>query len=345
MAPTKFQSVDEHVIKFKGHNILRQYVKGKPIQWGFKLWCRCDSKTGYLFEFDLYSGKKCGQVEYGLGEGVVLKLTEKLKDLKCEVYIDNYFNSPLLQFELLQKDIFSAGTVRANRKHLPKAPQVKPDKAMERGEVQAFEAEGIRFVKWMDNKAVLMLSNFISVHPLKEVKRRKKGTSTSEMVSCPAVIEQYNNHMGGVDIMDQKKTTYQFDHRSKYKYYLRVVHDLIDIAINNAHVVFLKLQQDGTQNMDEKWYRRMIARPLIGNFTCRKRAPPNAPIITEKKSRFSKSRSNATPHTMEKCAKRQRCKLCTRRKQQNLTNNKCVECNIHLCYVNNRNCFQMYHDS
>ena len=37
MAPTKCQSIDEHMIKFKGHNILRQYVKGKPIKWGYKM--------------------------------------------------------------------------------------------------------------------------------------------------------------------------------------------------------------------------------------------------------------------------------------------------------------------
>jgi len=35
-------SLDEHMLKFKGYNILKQYVKGKPIPWGFKLWCRCD---------------------------------------------------------------------------------------------------------------------------------------------------------------------------------------------------------------------------------------------------------------------------------------------------------------
>ena len=29
----------------------------------------------------------------------------------------------------------------------------------------------------------------------------------------------------------------------------------------------------------------------------------------------------------------------------NLTFNKCLECNIHLCFVNSRNCFQTYHDS
>ena len=79
------------MIKFKGHNILRQYVKGKPIQWGFKLWCRCAAKAGYLYEYDLYTGKKSGHIEYGLGEGVVLKLSEKIQGLYCQVYIYNFF--------------------------------------------------------------------------------------------------------------------------------------------------------------------------------------------------------------------------------------------------------------
>ena len=30
MSATKNQSVDEHMVKLKGHNILKQYVKGKP---------------------------------------------------------------------------------------------------------------------------------------------------------------------------------------------------------------------------------------------------------------------------------------------------------------------------
>ena len=61
MAPTKFQSIDEHMICFKGH-IIKQYVKGKPIQWGIKMWCQCESKSRYLFEFDIYTGKKLGHV-------------------------------------------------------------------------------------------------------------------------------------------------------------------------------------------------------------------------------------------------------------------------------------------
>ena len=45
MTSSQFQSIDKHMIKFKGHNIIRQYVKGKPIKWGFKMWCRCASKS------------------------------------------------------------------------------------------------------------------------------------------------------------------------------------------------------------------------------------------------------------------------------------------------------------
>ena len=71
------QSVDEHMIKFKGRNIMRQHIKNKPIKWGFKMWYRCAPKIGYLYEFDIYTGKK-ESTEFGLGESVVLQLTEKL---------------------------------------------------------------------------------------------------------------------------------------------------------------------------------------------------------------------------------------------------------------------------
>ena len=84
MYATKQQSVDERIIKCKGPNILKQFAKGKPVQWGLKLWCRCDS-TGCLFEFDLYTGKKTDYVGHGLGEAVVLFLTDAVKSLGCQV--------------------------------------------------------------------------------------------------------------------------------------------------------------------------------------------------------------------------------------------------------------------
>ena len=126
------QSIDEHVTKFKGRHSSKQYIKNKPIKWGFKWWFRCSSKTGYLYDFDLYLRKK-DSVEFGLGESVVLKLTEKLKDTYCTIFCDNFFTSPNLVHKLLSIGIYCYGTVRANRKNM--AIMIE-DKKMEWGDIE-----------------------------------------------------------------------------------------------------------------------------------------------------------------------------------------------------------------
>ena len=118
MSVSAKQSIDEHTIKFKGHNILKQYMKRKPVQWDLKLWCRCDSKTGYLFQFDLYTGKMTSYVEHGLSKGVVFSLTNNIKDLLCQIFIDNFFNLPQLLYNPLRNGIYSAGTVRIKKKKI-----------------------------------------------------------------------------------------------------------------------------------------------------------------------------------------------------------------------------------
>ena len=58
VSPEKDHSIDEHMIKFKGRQIMRQYIKNKPTKWGFKMWYRCGSKSGFLYEMDMYTEKK-----------------------------------------------------------------------------------------------------------------------------------------------------------------------------------------------------------------------------------------------------------------------------------------------
>ena len=65
------------------------------MKWGFKWWCRCCNKTGYLYESDLYLGKK-EKTELGLRETVVLDLSKKLENTRCMLYFGNFFNSPTL---------------------------------------------------------------------------------------------------------------------------------------------------------------------------------------------------------------------------------------------------------
>ena len=82
MSDAKEQCIDEHMTKFKDKNSMKQYIKSKPIKWGFKWWCEC--KTGYLYHIILYLGKK-EDTEHGLGENVDLKLCETLKNTNCAI--------------------------------------------------------------------------------------------------------------------------------------------------------------------------------------------------------------------------------------------------------------------
>ena len=41
LLPESRQSIDEHMCKFKGKSLMRQYMKNKPIKWGFKFWFLC----------------------------------------------------------------------------------------------------------------------------------------------------------------------------------------------------------------------------------------------------------------------------------------------------------------
>ena len=49
LSNAKKQCIDEDMVKFKGSSGMKQYIKSKPIKWGFTFWFRCSSKTGYVY--------------------------------------------------------------------------------------------------------------------------------------------------------------------------------------------------------------------------------------------------------------------------------------------------------
>ena len=130
MEPTENESIDEHMIKFKGKHYMKQYMRNKPIKWGFKVWCRCCSETGYLYDFNFYTGKKIN-TEVGLGESVVKDLVLGLEGTCCRVYFDNFFTTIDLIADLLDKKILACGTIRSNRRKLP--TDLPTDKLLKKG--------------------------------------------------------------------------------------------------------------------------------------------------------------------------------------------------------------------
>ena len=78
-----------------------------------------------------------------------------------------------------------------------------------------------------------------------------------------------------------------------------------------------------------KTYRRIVARILIGNYSNRKPALFSVGPKS-KASKFAKGVNSGSALPMQKLDSRQRCKVCTRKKIQNRTNNFWVTCNVYL---------------
>ena len=53
---------------------MKKYMSYKPIKKGFKISYRNDSATEYLFQFDIYSGRK-GIKKGRIGKNVVMQLS------------------------------------------------------------------------------------------------------------------------------------------------------------------------------------------------------------------------------------------------------------------------------
>ena len=128
MEPEVEQSVGEHMIKYKGRSIMQQHIKNIPIKWGFRMWYRCTPKTGYLYDFNIYTGRK-QTTEFGLGESVVLQLTGKLNGSFCHIFLDNFFTSPSLLRKLTDNSLYGIGVVQQNKKLLLKIEKLTKKKS------------------------------------------------------------------------------------------------------------------------------------------------------------------------------------------------------------------------
>lgn len=107
------------MVKFKGKKIFRQFLPSKPIRFGFKLLTIAESCTGYIYDFEVYTGRR-GEAELNQTWNVVLWLLGPLEGEGYWLFTDNFFTSPELYFSLREHGIQACRTVRPSRKDLPK---------------------------------------------------------------------------------------------------------------------------------------------------------------------------------------------------------------------------------
>ena len=166
---------------------------------------------------------------------LVLRLTAGLSsNFGHKVYFDNLFSSiPLLCHLQARVHMVSSAnkrhmvcTIRANRmlganKDLKNEKQLKE---LGRGSMdwRADANSGITAIRWYDNGIVQLVSTHIGNQQGKKVGRWSAKESKRIEIDCPAMVEEYNAHMGGVDLCDMLLALYRVRLRS-CKYYMHIV--------------------------------------------------------------------------------------------------------------------------
>ena len=137
--------------------------------------------------------------------------------------MDNYFTSPALFDDLFQRKINVCGTVRHNRRGMPRDIGPKSLK-MKRGDIATRVRGTLRAVRWKERRDVYVLTN---MHALPV-----EGNFTDESGQAirPRVVEDYNPHMGFVDKSDRMVNSYGIARRT-WKWTKKLFFHLTDMTI------------------------------------------------------------------------------------------------------------------
>lgn len=231
LKPDQYIAVDETMIPFRGRLGFRQYIPGKRHKYGVKLFKMCDRK-GYTHSFSVYQGKHEREEGKSLSTDVVLKLCEDHLDHGRVVITDNFYTSIPLAQELLKRKTHTVGTLRKNRKGVPREVTLAK---LKKGEICGRENEdGIVVAKWKDKRDVFILSTY---HNLEIANTGKKNRQREEIYKPQCIID-YNTGKAGIDLSDQL-SSYSTCVRKSLRWYHKVATELfMGTTVVNGLIVY-----------------------------------------------------------------------------------------------------------
>lgn len=188
-------AIDESIMPFRGNLKNPAYSPMKNHSRGMKMYTLNDSESGFCFEQRICSGKSTIDEIFN----------DLLKDFVGKwhhLYVDNFYTSAKLAENLLLKGIYLCGTLRYNRGE-PKDFKSKCS-GLKKQEFLIVQKNEINILGYHDKKVVKLLT---TVHNIEEIipSDNKK----------PILINNYNQYMGGTDLMDQGISNYDPDRRNK----------------------------------------------------------------------------------------------------------------------------------
>ena len=267
--PGEYIAVDEFLSKWKRRLKFGQYIPSKRERYGVKLFMCCESCTGYLWRFIIYTGAdtvyhpplgvnaSCVFGLYGNPTEVVLSLIDGLYESGYKVVVDNYYTSPELFLVLYANRTDTFGTVKRKKglpgdfwqwnppkEYLNALPPILPPIVKFCGPLLAF--------RWNDaykSKKTKIVSCLSTKHTGELVETEKLNFASKRKVVKPDLIVEYNSSMGGVDNLSRILNPYSCQ-RICLKWYPKLTELFFDICIYNSFVIFKELNDTKMSNLD-----------------------------------------------------------------------------------------------
>ena len=111
------------MIKYYGKHGCKQFIRGKPIRFGYKAWC-LNQTNGYLVNLELYQGARLNTGEedalnVGKAATPLIRMIDELPEdiirLPFRFYFNNLLTGMNLLYHLKSLKFGETGTIRQNR--------------------------------------------------------------------------------------------------------------------------------------------------------------------------------------------------------------------------------------
>ncbi|KAJ8708355.1 hypothetical protein PYW07_010480 [Mythimna separata] len=344
--PSQNICIDESLTLWKGNLKFRQCIRTKAARFGVKTFELCESSTGYLWSFFVYIGKATTYdptfpSTLMKSTATVLTLIRPLLDKGYTLFMDNWFNSPLLARFLKTRKTDCVGTLRANCRNVP--PLISLCKLKE-GHFTARHSGDITVMAYQDKKR--KVATISTYHGIQQ--GRMEATSGREAQFKPQVIVDYNKGMGGVDRKDQMLEPYLLERKRCSKWNMKVFKRLLNCSILNARIVV-----EGSTSVPKKHlvFRLELVDEIIKHHhehMPHARATPG-PSSSSPRKGLSPRKLKVAEHWPKKldevmkngCRVRRRCTHCTQTGVTRRTSFVCCVCDVPLCL---EPCFKLYHN-
>lgn len=121
--PEEQLDFDESMVAYFGRHNCKQFIWGKPIRFGYKVWC-LNISNGYLVNFEVNQGRNPNNVDeyetkFDKATAPLVQMLDQLPENKInlpyKLYFDNLFTGMHLLNHLGERGYGATGTFRKNR--------------------------------------------------------------------------------------------------------------------------------------------------------------------------------------------------------------------------------------